>query len=84
MPQTFIAPLRMLMQRAHHGLVWTTWHTIVTSATFTYCFCNSRRQQYQQIAQQPSQKAPLAAGDVAGVIDRIQQDYQQAYFVTGG
>lgn len=43
-----------------------------------------RQQQYQQIAEQPSQKAPLAAGDVQGVIGRIQQDYQQAYFVTGG
>lgn len=33
---------------------------------------------------QPSPNPPLAAGDVQGVIERIQQDYQQAYFVTGG
>ncbi|WIA38711.1 hypothetical protein OEZ86_002011 [Tetradesmus obliquus] len=41
------------------------------------------KQQYQQIAVQPSPNPPLAAGDVQGVIERIQQDYQQAYFVTG-
>ncbi|KAF6257037.1 hypothetical protein COO60DRAFT_50429 [Scenedesmus sp. NREL 46B-D3] len=41
------------------------------------------KQQYQQIAQQPRQNARLAAGDVQGVIERIRQDYQQAYFVTG-
>eukprot|EP00882_Tetradesmus_deserticola_P014698 GHRQ01015639.1.p1 GENE.GHRQ01015639.1~~GHRQ01015639.1.p1 ORF type:complete len:173 (+),score=49.24 GHRQ01015639.1:681-1199(+) len=41
------------------------------------------KQQYQKIEQQTNQRAPLAAGDVQGVIGRIRQDYQQAYFVTG-
>jgi hypothetical protein len=49
-----------------------------------YGRCIHSKQQYQQIAQQSSQRAPLAAGDVQGVMERIQQDYQQAYFVTGG
>ena len=49
------------------------------------CCCRTHsKQQYQQIAQQPRQNARVAAGDVQGVIERIRQDYQQAYFVTGG
>lgn len=47
------------------------------------CSASCRKQQYDEIAQKRSQNPPLAPGDIQGVMQRIAQDYQQAYFVTG-
>lgn len=42
-----------------------------------------RKRQYEHITQQAPVNPPLQPGDIAGMISRIQGDFQQAYFVTG-
>eukprot|EP00878_Enallax_costatus_P019874 GHUV01020984.1.p1 GENE.GHUV01020984.1~~GHUV01020984.1.p1 ORF type:complete len:202 (+),score=24.19 GHUV01020984.1:48-653(+) len=56
---------------------------IVSAMTESLHLLGIGQQRYQHITQQPPVNQPLQPGDIAGMISRITEDYQRAYFVTG-